>query len=550
MSDYKLSRKLGGLTASLTAPQDPELARILELNGRLPDRDIEFSRLSLAVPSIPLLPLAGGADAAVTLGSYRTLPLALAQTGLTEDITALLPKDGGPWRYTVLSAHLSANAQGSAAAPLPAYIGASANGSASARVAMAVIAAIPRDAAAADHFGSVIQSLVPPAMMDSPQDLAQNAVIAAEFEGAIQLTGAVRFGYDLTWLREVKAGQVEGDLGVKLAPDASANVNFSLSGRFQMYISHDSDGLRLQVKKTSQRAQSVNVGVTAGARPVTPEMPDALSQAIQAGIDVADATLVAPLTNNIYQQSLSALEAKYSAELSYRLEASEEATALIDCTFDLANGGREAWQKAVQGDFTSLLRSPSPAVNLRQALLTHGITKESRIELHLPFLNPQEWQTRLEAIGKAQIEQDGNGRLLVFTVNASDTVTRKNYYQSALTLTGALRRSANFTLAYTDTRKIGKATLKPLLTAYEFGPDADAWMDTLDADEIIDASLSLTVPGVCAETWLTAPAKKTQAGRTSSTGSLRLWGEAYGAGFRSSISRIRSATTTWAPPGP
>ncbi len=509
MSDYQLSKKLGSLTASLTAPQDPELTRILELNGKLPDRDIEFSRLSLVLPSIPLLPLAAGVDGAVTLGSYCTLPAALAQAGLTEEAGTLLPAEDGPWRYSVLSARLSANARGSVAAPLPAYIGASGSGSASAKVAMAVLAAVPRDAAAADHFGSVIQSLVPPALMDSPQDLAQNTVIAAEFEGSVQLAAAVRFGYDLTWLREVKAGQVEGDVGVKLQPDASANVNFSLAGRFHLYISHDpSGGLRLQVRKTAKRTQSVNVGVTAGVRAVHPDVPDALSQAIQAGIDVADATLVAPLTNNIYQQSLSALESKYSAELSHRLAASEEATALIDCTFDLDNGGREAWRQAVQGDFTSLLRSPSPAVTFHQALLTHGLTRESSIELHLPFLNPQEWQTRLEAIGRAQIEQDGNGRLLVFTVNASDRVTRKNYYQSALTLTGALRRSANFTLSYTDSRKTGKATLKPLLDAYEFGPDADAWMDTLDPDEVIDASLGLTVPGACAEAWLEVPDEK------------------------------------------
>jgi len=511
MSEYRLNSKLGSLAATLSAPSDAEVARALERNETLPDRDVEFSSLSLnlpALPQLPLLPLSGQAGGAASLASFRNLSDALSRAGLAQDIATLLPSGEGLYRYTVLSAHLGGNAQGGAAAPLVQGVTAQAQGSAGTAVRLALIAPVQRQLGAADQFRPALEGLVPPALIESASDLPDNAVIALEFEGTVQLAASVKLGYDLTWLREVKAGQVQAEVGAKIEPSAGANLDLAVSGSFLLCISHDTGGwLRLQIKKTSKNSRFFQAGVTAAAQATQPsvEIPDPLANALQTGLAVAQATDILPLRDNIYKNALTALETKYSADLSYRLRASEDSTALIDCSFRLEGDAVPAWKRAVQGDFAALLRQPGDWVRFRQALLTHSLARESRIELHLPFFSPQEWQTRLEAVGKAQIEQDGNGRLLVFTVNAADRMARKNHYQTALTLAGALRREPDFTLAYTDSRKTFKPSLETIIQAYDFQSDARSWLESVPADREIEMSLALTVPGACAAAWLSVP---------------------------------------------
>lgn len=528
MLEYRLSKKLEHLTATLSAPRDSEIALALESNLPLPDREIEFGSLALEIPSIPLLPVAGAAAAAASLASFREPAAALAAAALTQDLGSFLPS-GPQWRYSVLSLRLDAAAQAQAALPVPQGLAGGAKGAAAVVNPLAVIAAVPRASGAREQLRPLLESVLLPSLIDQPSDIAENTLLAAECSGNIQCSAAVKFGYDLTWLREISAGQTRAEIGARVEPEASADLQIGVSGEFLLSILREPDGcLRLTVRKAAKQTQALSAVVSAGAQANRPAVQPAgsLAQALETGLEIGEATGLLPLTQSIYQSALTALETRYSASLTAQLASTESAEALLDCSFDLLNGCLPAWRQAVQGDFSETLRNPQLNLRFRQALLTHTLSRESRVELHFPDSRKEEWQHRLESSGEARIEQDGDGRLLVFHVNAADRVTRKNRYQSALALAGAVSRQANFTLAYSDTRKTFAPFLENILESYDFNQDALRWASALPARSEIETSLSLFIPGSSAAAWIAAPEEGDPAWRRLSQAvqsSMRRW---------------------------
>lgn len=228
-----------------------------------------------------------------------------------------------------------------------------------------------------------------------------------------------------------------------------------------------------------------------------------------------------------YEKTTQALTRRYEAHFTATYGKATADTALIDAEFDFGRNAGEAsalLSAALDGDFNALFTRESAAVQLNQAVLSHGITRSSHVEITLPrcvrttdHLN--------KALAKVQAVQDGE-RLLVYELDASDTVTEKNRRNSRLAVAARLKTGPGIRL-YSDEllrycysfcqvmRKTKRDLLlhqvRPYLERYFSGESIDPWISCLD--ERIDSglvllALELTVPAVAAGAWLDAPSDK------------------------------------------
>jgi hypothetical protein len=226
----------------------------------------------------------------------------------------------------------------------------------------------------------------------------------------------------------------------------------------------------------------------------------------EAGLGRAGVNLrsILGLARSVYSRTLDALQSKYAAEIGYQFQSAGAGTALLDCSFSFTPEGLAAYRAAFNGDFSFLGAAPSVHVSVRQAVLTHAISRHSQLELHLPFLDRKQWSERWEALARVEVETGDDGRLFAYTVQASDSAEKKSCYQSALVLAGALLpgREPDFTLTYTGRRTVRQPeALSPLLNAYGFPENA--------VEAGAEASLTLSVPGSFVTAWLDAPDEQT-----------------------------------------
>ena len=225
------------------------------------------------------------------------------------------------------------------------------------------------------------------------------------------------------------------------------------------------------------------------------------------------------LRDSVYQKALAAVEKKHGAELSWRYSSGSEDTALVDCSFAFTAEGLAAYRRALGGDISWVLDADPAHVEVRQGVLTSGLRSETSVELHLPFLDRKEWTTRLEALAKMEVATDGDGRVLIYHVEASHRVASRNSYQSVLALAGGLslgrvHTKSGFTLSYTDQRNLPcerlARSLAATLEGYRFAPEARQSLETLAAGDTggFDVSLTLSIPGTLVEAWLDAPGER------------------------------------------
>jgi hypothetical protein len=231
------------------------------------------------------------------------------------------------------------------------------------------------------------------------------------------------------------------------------------------------------------------------------------------GVDPSKPALAAGLApylqmrDRAYAAARQALATKLKAEVSLLLSRVSRDNALADVTFAFTPEGLSLFRQVLAGDLAPLFQ-PSPQFHLRHGLLTHYLRRSRHIELHIPFLDRKDWETRRECIAQSEAVPTPDGRILVrFKAQAAD-VTLHAGSQSTLVLSAGIScRDGesirdNFTLACTDERTLSSSTHQ------------QAWFAVLDAygvprpalpGEPCKAVLSLSLPGAFAEAWSTAP---------------------------------------------
>src|SRR6185503_8629987 len=78
-----------------------------------------------------------------------------------------------------------------------------------------------------------------------------------------------------------------------------------------------------------------------------------------------------------------------------------------------------------------LLTTPTAGVSLAKAVLTHEITRQTSVEVHLPY-----YDTKTTSLARVSAQEDG-GRVLFYELTADDTIT-KNRLKSQLALSASL----------------------------------------------------------------------------------------------------------------
>lgn len=379
----------------------------------------------------------------------------------------------------------------------------------------------------------------------SDVDVAQSVV----WDGTLKAAATTRLSFDLHWLREIAAGTLVGGRGVAVDGGADVSLTLSVAGSFRTSVTLEQErGLRVRVFQQSDSTPSLRVS----AQTPDPENPERLVLAILgvhglgqfslariqqalgslAAFDSLDGWLkkrlsdflgdigsasdlasalrnlgaVVDLARSVRGRAPAALEKKYSAELSYHCQHAESGAALLDCSFDDTPEGLGACRAALAGDFS--LR-PARHVLVHRAALSHGLSPQVHLELHLPFLDRKHWRRRWEALARVEVETSEDGRLFACLHEAAYRGEKESTYQSRLALAGNLLAGgqARFTLSFTDRRSLSaaqaRATLPALLHGYGFERLGEAsWCGS------VQAALTLSLPGELMAAWLRAPRER------------------------------------------
>ena len=262
----------------------------------------------------------------------------------------------------------------------------------------------------------------------------------------------------------------------------------------------------------------------------------------------ASARAIRTKAGDLYKEAVKALNSTYTAAFHYTYSSTTTSTALVDVSFDFARDpGVAAFLKAaIRGDFKDLLLSDSPAIALKAAALTHGVKRQSHVQVVLPYYSATIDHIN-DSLASMNVVED-KGRLFVYDLTAQDSVIRANKWASSLTITGKLNAPAgvrNFvteqeaadsmTFAYGFRQSLQNVRdvqledqIQPLIAPYfpkVFGgasaPDTASlheWIGDLDnhATAVGNAgtgnlgnlllSLDVSLPGKVVAAWFNAPA--------------------------------------------
>lgn len=246
-----------------------------------------------------------------------------------------------------------------------------------------------------------------------------------------------------------------------------------------------------------------------------------------------------------YDKALAALQQKYTFALHAAFSASSTSQALLDLGFDCSGDETAAlalFQQALGGHVDDLLRRTPRVVTVHGGVLTHGISRQTHIDVSLPFVERSlshlvESSATIEAV-----PLEGG---LVLKLKASDTIAAGNQRKSLLSVAmvlgqegrngvrvhrPALSMAYALLLARRDLRRKDlRAQVGPALRAYfaDAVPDVDAFLDTVDrqveacvpngpnvlANGLV--SLDISLPEATAEAvgraWLSLPTDRTSA---------------------------------------
>ena len=164
----------------------------------------------------------------------------------------------------------------------------------------------------------------------------------------------------------------------------------------------------------------------------------------------ASAKAIRDKAKQLYTEALKALNNTYTAAFHYAYSKSTTAKALVDVSFDFSKDpGVGAFMKmAIQGDFKDLLLAKSPGIALKSATLTHGVVRQSHVEVVLPYFSDTIDHIN-SSLASMNVVED-QGRLFVYDLRAKDTLIRAHKWASNLTITGKLSAGAGVRTFITD----------------------------------------------------------------------------------------------------
>ncbi len=252
------------------------------------------------------------------------------------------------------------------------------------------------------------------------------------------------------------------------------------------------------------------------------------------------------LRETFFAKGRAALTKKYEFQLLASYQRATTSTALVDVVFDFdaATASPAVLHKlavaAIGGDLEQLITTSTAGVVLRQAALTHGIRRQTHVEVTLPFMQADVTSINSSLARLESIQSEGD-RILVYDLSADDLMTAKGKFSSHFAVHGrfttgttvrvfddqSMTQSYVFRQAVPKMRRVAlEAQLKAYVDTYfpqAFGSgeaSLSTWISDLDrtVDKVLNngpdnfgntlLSLELTAPSTLVGAWAQAPAKE------------------------------------------
>ena len=218
----------------------------------------------------------GTAGTSLGMGIYDNAANALNAIASDEKLAeGLNLTDAAHNRYLVLQAayDVSATAKGSVALGT----GASANFGVTGKSngLFAVLHRFDETEPAAAVFENTLSSWGLPRQIDHQDDLKPGTWIIAEVDGSIGAALGVQAGYDFSWIREIKDGALQGDIGLRVQLGASAALGFEVSGKYVLVLGREEAQplFRLRLYKLAKKGWNFGLNAQIG---FDVELPSAL----------------------------------------------------------------------------------------------------------------------------------------------------------------------------------------------------------------------------------------------------------------------------------
>lgn len=253
------------------------------------------------------------------------------------------------------------------------------------------------------------------------------------------------------------------------------------------------------------------------------------------------------LRETFFARARTALTSKYEVQLIGTYQKSTTSTALVDVVFDFGAAGASSNQllrlaaAAIDGDLEQILVQEITGVELKQGVLTHGITRQTHLELTMPFFKT-EMDHINSSLAKVEAVQSDRGRILIYDLHADDLVTARGKFASRFAVQGRFAQNTrvrvfdeqSMTHAYSFRQavpKMRRRALEAQLSSYveSYLPDTfgsgesslSTWI--ADLDRTIDRDLKngpenfgntvmlleVTAPSALVGAWALAPDSET-----------------------------------------
>jgi hypothetical protein len=268
---------------------DKEVGLAFARNDPFPDRDIKLGSLNVSAPeaagAIALGDNLGKVSFKINGSAASTLGVYLKPDSLKKDIDPDqvlkeidLPKDAA--RFVAFRAMYDINGAAKGAMALAPGASATLDVKAGSDGFYAVIRAFAEDPGARDAVTSLVRSWKLPRLVNEIGDLAPGTWLVAEVNGEFAAKLGAQFGYDYTWLRNVNAAGLTGDLKLRIQAAVKATLGFSASGRYFLTVARESldpaaARLRVRLAKGSARGWSFAFSAAATLTPDTRDLTPA-----------------------------------------------------------------------------------------------------------------------------------------------------------------------------------------------------------------------------------------------------------------------------------
>ena len=285
----------------LTAPAS--VVEMLDSRGRLPDGvdTIRLADVQLAVSvgdkAITFGSGAGKVAFSAEAGPFGGLGAYRSQKTMLSDLAKIATGDAkkpagldqipfpevGAARYFVLYAGYGAEASGNGSVALGPAVSAKFGASGGRRRAFTVVQAHGEEPRVDEAVRGLVEAWRLPRQVKKVDDLPPGTWIVAEVAGNVEANAGVTFGLDYNWVRSVKAGELQGDIGLKIQAGANAAFGYSLSDRYAVVVGRDSldsdeRKLRVRLHRLNERgwsfAASASLALTGSTGKLLPKQMD------------------------------------------------------------------------------------------------------------------------------------------------------------------------------------------------------------------------------------------------------------------------------------